>query len=490
MATTTFVDYTTPAVDAAWLNDVNDTVYEAQSAISGSTNRTARSKFADFVSVKDFGAVGDGVTDDLSALNTAIAYEQTNKKGLIFPAGTYKVSGTLNFLGSALRDLTFLAIGKVIIYCTGSGPVATLDSGTTTSRSDNIYFDGFILKGNASSTYGLMTSGLCRSHVRARAFDVATAGFQTKWSVLTNHHFTVSSNIDTFTVTPGIGLIVTQSTAGYYSADNKYHVIMEASISNIGVDYEYGGLGNIFTGTCENIPRGFRQQSTAGEAILSGMDFESNTVYDILASGRGLQVVGCDCSSACSSPNISLASTCSDFSASRGFIRQIDIDSAAVGTTINDIALSDNGSLGITGTGSTLWRGVGNIKVNTSRVLTSEVNDQIGSSGSYTVSLTGCTTVPASSVRYRKYNDTVVLDIPSITGTSNTTAATLTGMPTAIRPSATRSCVGVITDNSGNNFGRFEIDSGGVITLRNGASAVFTSSGTKGAQTCTITYII
>lgn len=58
MADTTFVDYTTPAVDAAWLNDVNDFVYNY-------TDNTT--------SVIPYGVVGDGITDDTSAFTSAIA---------------------------------------------------------------------------------------------------------------------------------------------------------------------------------------------------------------------------------------------------------------------------------------------------------------------------------------------------------------------------------------------------------------------------------
>lgn len=486
MTSTTFSSGTTIA--STWLNEVNTAVHKAASGISGASDRTAINRNADWVSVKDFGAVGDGTTDDTTALNAAIAYEQTNKKGLIFPAGTYKVTSTLAFLGSSLRNLTFIALGNVTIYNTGSGPVATLDSGGDAVRCDNIIFDGFILKGNALSTYGLETRGVHRSYIRARAYDIATAGFHIKWSVLTEHKLTVSDNIDTFSVNPGTGLIVSRSSAGNYTACSKFHVVMEGPITTLGIDYVYGGLGNIFTGSCENIPRGFKQQSTAFDAILLGMDFEGNSVYDVQVEGRGLKLVDCDLSSAGSSPNVTLASSCSDFAARGGFIRQIDIDSAAAGTTINDVTLSDNVALGITGTGSSNWRGGGNVEVDTNRAITAEIYDQSGARSSYTASLTGCTTVPTSSITYRVDGDIVTLDIPTITGTSNTTAATLTGMPAAIRPSTARSDVGTVTDNSGNALGRFVIETSGTITLHVGALTTFTGANTKGVQASTITY--
>jgi hypothetical protein len=55
---------------------------------TGAVARTGNSKWADTVSVKDFGAVGDGVTDDTAAIQAAIDTE----KSVYVPAGTYRLS--------------------------------------------------------------------------------------------------------------------------------------------------------------------------------------------------------------------------------------------------------------------------------------------------------------------------------------------------------------------------------------------------------------
>lgn len=49
--------------------------------------RTLANRFADVVNVKDFGAVGDGATDDTSNIKSAIQYCSTNKKRLYIPGG-------------------------------------------------------------------------------------------------------------------------------------------------------------------------------------------------------------------------------------------------------------------------------------------------------------------------------------------------------------------------------------------------------------------
>ena len=93
---------------------------------TGAVTRTAQSKMRDVVSVKDFGAVGDGVTDDTLAIQTAVTYCIQNGKALFVPAGTYIIkdatgnnqhSGTLaairlDFLTANGQGLTMFGEGR------------------------------------------------------------------------------------------------------------------------------------------------------------------------------------------------------------------------------------------------------------------------------------------------------------------------------------------------------------------------------------------
>ena len=55
----------------------------------GAVTRTVQSRLRDFVSVKDFGAVGDGVTDDASAIQSAI---DSGASTIIIPEGVYRMT--------------------------------------------------------------------------------------------------------------------------------------------------------------------------------------------------------------------------------------------------------------------------------------------------------------------------------------------------------------------------------------------------------------
>lgn len=62
---------------------------------AGAVTRTAQAKMRDVVSVKDFGAVGDGAADDTAAIQAAIDSFATGNGVVIFPKGTYKTTSTL-----------------------------------------------------------------------------------------------------------------------------------------------------------------------------------------------------------------------------------------------------------------------------------------------------------------------------------------------------------------------------------------------------------
>jgi len=72
------------------------------------TVRTIQKKLDDLVSIKDFGAKGDGLTDDTEAINRAL-YElycrvvvNASRKILYFPSGTYIVSDGINVPSNAI----------------------------------------------------------------------------------------------------------------------------------------------------------------------------------------------------------------------------------------------------------------------------------------------------------------------------------------------------------------------------------------------------
>src|SRR5690606_24324605 len=102
------------------LTDVNVT----QSG-TGAVARTANSKILEVVSVKDFGAVGNGVADDTAAINAALAAADAVE----VPDGEYVISSTITI--SSEKKLVGRGSWQTTITASGTNyPVITIANGT------------------------------------------------------------------------------------------------------------------------------------------------------------------------------------------------------------------------------------------------------------------------------------------------------------------------------------------------------------------------
>ena len=115
---------------------------------TGASARTVQAKLRDVVSVKDFGAVGDGVTDDAAAIQAAIDEVGASGGGVVFfPAGVYIIGATIY-----LRQGVFLlSIGRsaTIKQKTAGGLNVLVDFNTHSAHYAGI--DGLIVDGDLTN---------------------------------------------------------------------------------------------------------------------------------------------------------------------------------------------------------------------------------------------------------------------------------------------------------------------------------------------------
>jgi hypothetical protein len=94
----------------------------------GAVVRTAQAKMRDVVSVKDFGAVGDGVADDTVAIQAAEDACAASGQALWFPAGTYRCNSgitkkSVNWFGAGKYKTKLAYYGNsTFINATGTSP--------------------------------------------------------------------------------------------------------------------------------------------------------------------------------------------------------------------------------------------------------------------------------------------------------------------------------------------------------------------------------
>jgi hypothetical protein len=97
---------------------------------TGAVASTVQTKLRESVSVKDFGAAGDGVTDDTAAIQLAITAGAG--KSVFFPSGKYKITATLN-----------ITLPSTVLIGDSAGPGTNGQSGSSIinyGSGDAVYF--------------------------------------------------------------------------------------------------------------------------------------------------------------------------------------------------------------------------------------------------------------------------------------------------------------------------------------------------------------
>ena len=100
---------------------------------SNAVERTLLSKLQEFVSVKDFGATGNGTTDDTTAIQNAIDSLGTDGGYLWFPIGTYAVE---ELSISQQSNITIGGRGTLTPYGSHSGYLLNIYGSTTAVRNN------------------------------------------------------------------------------------------------------------------------------------------------------------------------------------------------------------------------------------------------------------------------------------------------------------------------------------------------------------------
>lgn len=135
---------TTNGTSTSWNQlDDGDILYTPPGTGAETTLTLANKLDELWVSVKNFGAVGDGATDDHASIQEAIDYVNTNGGKLYFPPGDYICSGQLAIDRDTLGDGNPYAIDNTRIEIIGSGKGCTqIDFTGATSGESGFNIDG------------------------------------------------------------------------------------------------------------------------------------------------------------------------------------------------------------------------------------------------------------------------------------------------------------------------------------------------------------
>jgi len=149
-------------------------------ATGSTTARTLGTRFADVVNVKDFGAVGDGVTDDTAAIKAAINYAVPGAT-VYFPKGNYLITSTVSISASS-------GIGGVILLGEGQGSQITASSAVTSL---------FSFAGDLCSVQGLNFNGGSTTNAKAIVFNGGVNNYVVSLSGCLFSSFSVAVDLHT-----------------------------------------------------------------------------------------------------------------------------------------------------------------------------------------------------------------------------------------------------------------------------------------------------
>jgi hypothetical protein len=256
---------------------------------TGAVTYTVRAKLQQIVSVKDFGAVGNGTTDDTAAINAAITAISNSGGGIvIIPNGTFAVtpsvvSGITAYSRQACivgKDNVTLQIDGVVKLKTGVNIGSTLasiitgpDAGLTNFQiTGSGTVDGNVSNVTASQTLGLYlpcVDSVTVTNIRVINTPYLGIQFVTALPYVAGYTFTNGSIIGTTVKNTGsIGIQASHSTHNLIIANNTIDtcgdncidvynenstITADAGVISITGNTCYAGLVGIFPETSADV---------------------------------------------------------------------------------------------------------------------------------------------------------------------------------------------------------------------------------------------
>lgn len=437
------------------------------------------------VSVLDYGASPSATaTNNATAFNAAIAYCAANNKTLVIPDGTYNLpaGGTVNF---AANNLRIIGIGRPTLNfsTSGSGVGFYCSSGGAGTSVSNMEIRNLKIVGGPSVTNGCHLVGLIYSRLdNILVNECSGFAYEIKNCIVTEFNSVSHQGLSDVTK-PSRSFHLGNNGTGNNTINCIFTNCACQNPGGIGADLEYAGSCIFNCGTFSGCSVGVQIGSNSSSNSLDNVGCLLNTGFDFSIAGHTNTLSGCYFgSTGTGGSNIDGAGNVFV----GGYLNAVYLSGYSTNTVFNGVSILSTG--GISGSGT--YKCVGLSNVDGSGVYVSDFPDAIGDTGAYTATASGLTSAASGTATYVRTGKIITLRMPSITGTSNTNAFSLSGAPTTIRPTYDETVLIRSINNGLTGMAIAKMSPGGVLNVYSDLyGSGFVSSGLKGVQEFTVTYI-
>ena len=271
-----------------FVTNVNSTPAFTQGG-TGAVSRSLLSKLGEAVSVKDFGAIGDGSTDNCTFITNALTAVESSHAALYFPAGTYLTScqidldekGGLMLFGDGGEGAHNTGNSSEILY-TGTATMISMKSTGNIALKDlsfltnNAAYSAIMLDMSHSPSNSDSALNLI-SHCM---FLSLNGGLP---SIVIDLNFVIDTTVEYSTILSG-GVIGVQGAINYSNAINIIgNTFSNGAPNELLVGINDPGQAWVISGNTFEMtrPHGTALNWTAGHAVSQGCTLQSNWLGDV-----------------------------------------------------------------------------------------------------------------------------------------------------------------------------------------------------------------
>lgn len=310
---------------------------------TGAVATTVQAKLRESVSVKDFGAVGNGIANDTTALQAAVTYAVSNGKALYIPSGTYLYS---SLTGLDQNNIVIVGDGSGLSVLKFTGTGIALDLGTVVGFRQGINLSGFTVEGNSNVTAIVRATAIARcqwTDINVREANQATGvGFVFRGCQLSRFDSLMcSQDRQAMTNPPAEGFNI-EALAPYGNSSNNTFTNLYAegagavaTTIDIGVRISGGDQNTFIGGSPESCGiYGLLVSANCRYNTFINVGFENlNATADFADAGLMNRYINCYASQ----KSILQGSLCE---IAGGYYERVQIDAGAIKNKVHDIILN------------------------------------------------------------------------------------------------------------------------------------------------------